>query len=232
MKHYIDLMRVQPKTPDDGPRYGDANDRMMAGAVDLLLLFFLLNRPSQWVINRVYAHYAADLPDGDVSQIQTFSAMLSLIWQMREPWLIANGVIVLMIGLAIIGCQMMYGTTPGKRLLGLKIVDATTLEPAARLQYVARFLGYIASFLPLMGGFLWMHFNKRRRGLHDVIAHTVVIHTRPKGWLWQQLKRGVRGIKHKLSGRQQQPTSSLAAEEPMGQPPATERHENRPDTIP
>lgn len=72
-------------------------------------------------------------------------------------------------------CWYYLSATPGKYLFRLKIVDAQTGEPASMKQNVLRFLGSMLSLITLTFGFLWLHFNKKRRTLHDFIAGTVVV---------------------------------------------------------
>lgn len=65
--------------------------------------------------------------------------------------------------------------TPGKMILGLKIVDADTLGKVSNGRLALRYLGYYLSTLALMLGFLWVIWDKRKQGWHDKIARTVVI---------------------------------------------------------
>ena len=65
--------------------------------------------------------------------------------------------------------------TPGKMLCGIKIVDARTGGKPGGWQYIGRYFSYIASTLPLMLGFFWIIWDKRKQGWHDKLARTVVI---------------------------------------------------------
>lgn len=65
--------------------------------------------------------------------------------------------------------------TPGKIFFKLKIVDATTYQEPTTKQYIARYIGYYVSLLPLGIGFIWIAFDKRKKGWHDKIANTIVI---------------------------------------------------------
>jgi uncharacterized RDD family membrane protein YckC len=65
--------------------------------------------------------------------------------------------------------------TPGKMVLSLRIVDATTHAPLSKLQAIIRYLGYYVSIFGLMLGFLWIAFDPRKQGWHDKLAGTVVI---------------------------------------------------------
>ncbi|QKX02267.1 RDD family protein [Wolbachia endosymbiont of Dirofilaria (Dirofilaria) immitis] len=68
-----------------------------------------------------------------------------------------------------------FAATPGKLLLGLKVVDAQTFEKVTLRQATKRFFSVILSAMPLFLGFLWSSFNKRCQTWHDKIADTVVI---------------------------------------------------------
>ena len=65
--------------------------------------------------------------------------------------------------------------TPGKMALSVKIVDATTGQPASNAQLVGRYLAYFVSMTPLFLGVFWIAFDKRKQGWHDKLAGTVVI---------------------------------------------------------
>ncbi|MBM3345721.1 MAG: RDD family protein [Betaproteobacteria bacterium] len=67
------------------------------------------------------------------------------------------------------------GATPGKMLVSARVVDAKTLGPLSSGQAIGRYFAYFVSILPLMLGFLWVAFDKRKQGFHDKLAGTVVI---------------------------------------------------------
>lgn len=67
-------------------------------------------------------------------------------------------------------------TTPGKLLMGCHIVDADSLQPITPKQAVIRLLGYFISALPFYLGFVWAARDKRKQGLHDKLAKTLVLY--------------------------------------------------------
>ncbi|HHL45648.1 MAG TPA: RDD family protein [Gammaproteobacteria bacterium] len=71
------------------------------------------------------------------------------------------------------------GATPGKMLLNCRVVDATTGQLPGVGQSILRYFAYLVSALPLMLGFLWIAWDKRKQGFHDKIAGTVVLHAIP-----------------------------------------------------
>jgi len=72
-------------------------------------------------------------------------------------------------------------STPGKMLIGAKIVDATTGENPQPAQLIVRYVGYYVSLLGFGLGFIWIAFDKRKQGWHDKMAGTVVVRRKDRG---------------------------------------------------
>lgn len=70
------------------------------------------------------------------------------------------------------------GSTPGKSLMGLKVVSAETGELIDPGTAVLRYVGYIISGIALALGFLWIIWDPRHQGWHDKIAKTLVVKTK------------------------------------------------------
>ena len=68
------------------------------------------------------------------------------------------------------------GATPGKKFVHIKIVDAKTFEDINNTQAITRSFGYLASTFAFLIGFLMVAFRKDKRGLHDLLAGTVVVY--------------------------------------------------------
>jgi uncharacterized RDD family membrane protein YckC len=69
------------------------------------------------------------------------------------------------------------GQTPGKWLLGIKVV-ALGGGKVGLGQSLLRLVGYLLSALPFYAGFLWI-LGPERRGFHDRLARTEVVYARP-----------------------------------------------------
>jgi uncharacterized RDD family membrane protein YckC len=67
------------------------------------------------------------------------------------------------------------GFTPGKALLGLRVVR-TDGRPVNLGRAVLRLIAYLIAALPLFLGFIWILFDNHRQGWHDKIARTYVIY--------------------------------------------------------
>ena len=136
-----------------------------AGAVSRLAAFFvdavilsLSVRSAAWLLRgaaRVLGRYA---PPVDLSAV-----------------LLALGPLI--VAVYLVAFWATIGQTPGKWLLGIKIVS---VEGAGRLtvgRAVVRLIGYIVSALPCYLGFLWI-LGPQRRGWHDRLAGTAVTYVR------------------------------------------------------
>ena len=82
------------------------------------------------------------------------------------------------LALVIVPLWVRRSATPGKQLIGARIVDSSTLGPPTSRQLMIRYLGYLLATLPLGVGFLWIAFDPRKQGWHDKLARTVVIRVR------------------------------------------------------
>jgi uncharacterized RDD family membrane protein YckC len=87
---------------------------------------------------------------------------------------------LILYGIPLVYCVLFWkfkSATPGKMLLEMKIVDATTGGAPGAGRLVLRYVGYIVCVLSLCIGFLWIAFDKRRQGWHDKMANTIVVMT-------------------------------------------------------
>lgn len=223
MKNYFIPLGLRPRPTESGPRYADLYERGVAAAIDVTLIFFLFN----WLFSRIttalYAHIDA-VKFRAIDSTQGFAATFQQLLDanVMQMWLVNFAVQIVIIGVVYVMFQIAYATTPGKWLLGLKLVRYGTHENLKPWRYVLRYAAYAVSCAPIMLGILWASFNKQHRTWHDYIAGTVVMNTRPSGWYWMQIKRGYR----KLRGR-----PSVAVEEPVAEPAAEQRHEDGKDAV-
>lgn len=70
--------------------------------------------------------------------------------------------------------------TPGKMLIGARIVDARTGAHPSMRQNIVRYLGYFLSTIFFGLGLLWVGFDRRKQGWHDKLAGTVVVRRRQR----------------------------------------------------
>jgi hypothetical protein len=193
----VNLLRFpfwqKPKPKEEGPRYADMYVRAVAAGIDMGLLFFILNDLFSVITAKVYAHvdrvkFSAALNSESASEIMRLIAESGAMHAM----IVNSGAQLFMIGVIYLAVQWTWGITPGKWVLSIRVRRVGSLEPPSRFQFLIRFLAYIPAALPLMLGILWASFNKQRRGWHDYIAGTVVVHLHPEGWYIDQVKNAIR----------------------------------------
>lgn len=65
--------------------------------------------------------------------------------------------------------------TPGKMVVGAKIISAKTGGKPTNGQLIGRYFGYILSALPLLLGYLWAAWDPKKQTWHDKLAGTYVV---------------------------------------------------------
>jgi uncharacterized RDD family membrane protein YckC len=97
----------------------------------------------------------------------------------------------------IVASWIAFGQTPGKWLLGIKVVALGGGRLKVRHALI-RFVGYLVSALPFYAGFIWV-LGPQRRAWHDILAHTEVVYverdeprTSRGGQLRQQVQAALR----------------------------------------
>lgn len=196
-KHWLDRLTAwatpKRKPPHVGPHYADLYARTLAAAIDLWVLFVILHTPFRIITSAIYQNMDQQKLD-TLHDAPSGVAMLAILIeaQVIQFWLLNALVQVALMGVLIVGAQTTLGTTPGKWLMGLRVVRFPSLEKPERWRFLVRYLAYIPAATCLMVGILWVSFNKQRRGWHDYLAGTVVLNDRPTGWYWRQVKNGYR----------------------------------------
>jgi uncharacterized RDD family membrane protein YckC len=92
-------------------------------------------------------------------------------------WLVILYFLVLSLlwGMYFVGFTAACGQTPGKRILGLHVVDENGAPVDWNAASIRFLIGYPVSLLPLGLGFYWALVDKKNQAWHDKIAGTLVI---------------------------------------------------------
>ena len=141
-------------------RYAGFVTRMAAFTIDRAIVGIMVSIivwSTEWIVNAF-----------GINQL-LFSEGSS--WQMSPA--VAMGLYLAISLLYDIGFWLLAGQTPGKRVLGVRIVrtDGKRLRFGDALR---REIGYVISAI-LFLGYLWILFDNRRQGFHDFIPAPVVI---------------------------------------------------------
>ena len=155
--------------PAPGYEFAGHGGRLVAYILDCILIYILLLVP-------VIALLAIGPIGSDgTSPRGAFSG---------ASWGIALTVFVVLAFVLVLGYFPFFwargGQTPGMKPFGLVVVRDADGGPVRTRTAILRLVGlYVASAVFYLG-FIWIFIDKRRRGWHDLIAGTVVVH-RTKG---------------------------------------------------
>ncbi len=110
---------------------------------------------------------------GDAANAMKHAQVTQMKWEIVFELLMAAVIIVFW--------RRWAGATPGKKMVGITVVDAKSGGEIDNKQAIVRYIGYIASTVILLIGFLMVAFRKDKCALHDLMAGTKVIYTNDKG---------------------------------------------------
>jgi len=152
--HALEGVAMADNITSREPQYVGFWKRVFASIIDTLILMVVIGLIAVAVYGTQYLrlHY-----DGK-------TAMFDFLVQVVLP------------ALAVIVFWRYRGATPGKMLISARIVDAKTFGTPSTGKLIGRYFAYIVSTVPILLGFLWIAFDKRKQGWHDKLAGTVVIY--------------------------------------------------------
>ncbi|MEO5573886.1 MAG: RDD family protein [Gammaproteobacteria bacterium] len=143
---------------DENTRYAGFWRRAAAAIIDSLILVPLLGI----ILYLIYGYSYFDL-NPDPTRPLTAHALWEPLIKIIAPILLTIFLWVKFLG------------TPGKLLLDCHLVHAETGQALSARRALLRYLAYYLSALPIMLGFLWVAWDKRKQGFHDKIANSVVV---------------------------------------------------------
>ncbi|HEY3352534.1 MAG TPA: RDD family protein [Polyangia bacterium] len=142
-------------------------ERALAGLVDALIVMpiFVLLAWGGSAVTGVRVPPAREL---------NLDLVVGLLVEKNGPiifWSVLLAILVFLYCFIFVGTR---GQTPGKRLLGVRVVTWYG-EPPSLARALLRTCGYLLSAALLSLGFIWIGFDREKRGLHDWIAGTYVV---------------------------------------------------------
>lgn len=178
---------LEQSDPDLLGQYAGFATRLIAFAADQLLVIGIIVAVNS-VVMLVLNFFQLT-----VSDVFSFSGDYSDLTQLVRLLLLGFGLLLnvsFYVGYFIF-FWMLVGQTPGKMLMGVRVVSVTA-RPLSFGQAIKRLLGYYLSMLPFFMGFFWILVSDSRQGWHDKIARTYVIYTwraAPSLRFWRRLSR-------------------------------------------
>jgi len=130
-----------------------------------------------------WARLAASLIDLVGLMFVVVPATILTMSLLSDGWDFAHGSAAFFVnwvvpGAAYVAFWVYKGATPGKMAIKAEVVDAETRATPDFWQALTRYVGFFVSVTPLLLGFVWMAFDRRKQAWHDKMARTVVIHRR------------------------------------------------------
>jgi len=147
------------------PDYASFRARVAAYLVDLVLLTVLESVPQVFLVGAAVSVVMEDIAASPRTLLARLFALEALV-------VLVSTVIA---ALYFVGFWMWRGQTPGKMLVGIRVLRADGSPLNLRTALYRYFIGYGVSFLTLGLGFLAVAFHPRKQGWHDRVSHTVVV---------------------------------------------------------
>jgi uncharacterized RDD family membrane protein YckC len=161
-------IRVAPEPPAPVTENAGLATRVLAFAADALIIEVAI-----WLVGGIVAVAASafDVSDTVQAVLLATGAVLSTLW--------AAGYFIFF--------WSTTGQTPGDRAMRIRVRDGSEDRPLTLRRAVVRLVGAVLSALLLFLGYVMILFDPRRRGLHDRMAHSIVVYVprvrRPPPWL-------------------------------------------------
>jgi uncharacterized RDD family membrane protein YckC len=140
---------------------------------------------SMTAVTEVYAGFWirvwAAIIDTVLVSLLLFPILISVYgWEYFDPGAFVTGPLDFLVSwvfpaIAVITFWILRSATPGKMVIGARIVDARTGARPSTAQCIGRYFGYFVSTLPLGLGLIWVGIDSRKQGWHDKLARTVVV---------------------------------------------------------
>ena len=139
--------------------YAGFISRLLAFSVDIIIIVVVLIFAG-WMLNTMSTIFQLSILDSIATIFQ--------IW-------VTSVIVILFSAVYYIFFWTLVGRTPGKLLLGLRVVSRSG-RPITFWQALRRYVGYYISAIALYIGYMWILIDNRRQGWHDKIADTFVVY--------------------------------------------------------
>ena len=136
-----------------------------------------------------WIRFAAYIVDSILANIMLFIPVTILLmvaamagFSPKDPIISLAINMFILIGIAVYYLAFMasgWQATPGKRILGLHVIKTDGRKIGWSLAF-GRYLAYIPSSLFLGVGFFMIGWSDEKKGMHDMICRTRVVHGKPQ----------------------------------------------------
>lgn len=170
---------VPPVWAQEGFKPAGGGVRLAAMALDTIFLSPPAILLAGWLSGSQASAPQVDPTDLALALSQDPAAADRLLHSLLPSWgevAASPDAIELAVGLVLtVGAWRLFEATPGKALLGLRVVSSRTGAPLGLVRAFVRHLGYFVCAIPLGLGFLSVPLSKDKRGWHDKMAGSIVL---------------------------------------------------------
>jgi uncharacterized RDD family membrane protein YckC len=175
----------KPKNLNLKGYYAGVISRLLAFIIDILIVNIVLLFIG-WLVSTSLGFIQNLSSLGiDVMSLNYFTKIITII---SDPFFISAFVLII-IYIYFIFFVIFSGHTPGKAILGLRIVT-TEGKKISFTRSTIRFLAYIPTLLSFGIGFFWLILDDQRQTWHDTLSGTFVVYT----WEAQPDEKFLKGI--------------------------------------
>jgi len=158
-------------------KYSSFSNRMIALAIDFTILSIVLMPVLSYLNYIVYGNIDFSVFAPDDSNKINMEEVIKYIDRnnLIVKYFLLQFFTATFIFLIVASSLIKFNNTPGKWIMGCRVLDAKTLKTPSKAQYIMRSIGYFVSGLPFCIGFFAMRWAQRSQCFHDKIAGTVVV---------------------------------------------------------
>lgn len=148
--------------------------RYMAITIDIIIFSVLFSTLLKALSRLIFKMYFVDI-ENEEALMRIFATSHEIKHEYLVKLIFSSMVTLfieyVILGAYIIGFNLYFSSTPGKYIFKLKIVDYNTEKKPSFMQFLRRYLGYLAFPISLC----FVIFRKNSKFVHDIFGRTKII---------------------------------------------------------
>ena len=161
--------------------YATLNRKIIAFGIDIVIITFVLSPIMSLLTmiffgfdNNSFVEFDKNLQQAqNMSFASIFDSLLTTISNLK--YIFMQFIMLCCVILYFVFFWAKMGASIGKLIMRCKILDADSYKPITMKQSIKRIVGHIFNLLTLGIGLFMADYTKRKQGLHDKFANTIVV---------------------------------------------------------
>ncbi len=161
--------------------YATLNRKIIAFGIDIVIITFVLSPIMNLLTmilfgfdNNSFIEFDKNLQQAqNMSFTSIFDSLLITVSNLR--YIFMQFIMLCCVTLYFLFFWAKMGASIGKLIMQCKILDADSYKPINMKQSIKRMIGHIFNLLTLGIGLFMADYTKRKQGLHDKFANTIVV---------------------------------------------------------